>query len=580
MAQAVSLFDLGPARSPEIQQAINLMATSGIEERGAVFTRREVVEFILDLAGYQTDGNLLECRLLEPSCGRGDFLLVALERLLDAFNRAGGRMEDASATLRDAIRAVELHQETFRTIQARVRALLLAAGVPQTAADELIGTWLLQDDFLLADLPAGFTHIVGNPPYVRQERIPGVLLAHYRVRYRTIYDRADLYIPFIERSLELLAPEGRLAFICADRWMKNKYGGPLRTLIAKRCHLEHYVDMTGTDAFHSAVSAYPAIVVLAGGQARDATTRVVHRPAVDGPSLQRLARRMGQSGHIDAAEDIEIQEIAQVAKGSAPWVFSTSHDVLAILRHLERTFPLLEATGCKVGIGVATGCDRVYIGPMDELPVEPDRKLPLVMSPDIRSSRIVWSGKGIINPFTENGDLVPLGHYPQLAAYLAAHEQAIRKRNVAQTHPKRWYRTIDRIYPALTCTPKLLIPDIKGDANVVYDAGNYYPHHNLYYVTAAEWDLHALQAMLRSAIARVFVASYSVKMRGDFLRFQAQYIRRIHLPSWHSLSLVLQTQLRDAALASDWAAANEIACDAYQLSPADGARLLQAASMQ
>ena len=53
--------------------------------------------------------------------------------------------------------------------------------------------------------------VIGNPPYVRQEMIPDVLLAEYRSRYTTVYDRADLYIPFIERSLRLLSTGARLA---------------------------------------------------------------------------------------------------------------------------------------------------------------------------------------------------------------------------------------------------------------------------------------------------------------------------------------------------------------------------------
>ncbi|EQD43311.1 hypothetical protein B2A_09945 [mine drainage metagenome] len=53
--------------------------------------------------------------------------------------------------------------------------------------------------------------MIGNPPYVRQELIPAALLAEYRRRYSTLYDRADLYIPFIERSLTSLAPAGCLA---------------------------------------------------------------------------------------------------------------------------------------------------------------------------------------------------------------------------------------------------------------------------------------------------------------------------------------------------------------------------------
>ena len=96
-----------------------------------------------------------------------------------------------------------------------------------------LGAWLRNDDFLLADIRSRFDFVVGNPPYIRQELIPDRLIAEYRSRYETIYDRADLYIPFIERSLKLLKDGGLLGFICADRWMKNKYGGPLRAMVAR-----------------------------------------------------------------------------------------------------------------------------------------------------------------------------------------------------------------------------------------------------------------------------------------------------------------------------------------------------------
>src|SRR3546814_1202226 len=56
-------------------------------ERGAIFTRREVVDFILDLVGYTSERPLQEQALLEPSFGDGDFLLVAIDRLLAAWRK-------------------------------------------------------------------------------------------------------------------------------------------------------------------------------------------------------------------------------------------------------------------------------------------------------------------------------------------------------------------------------------------------------------------------------------------------------------------------------------------------------------
>ena len=241
-----------------VDAAVAQMAESGIEERGAIFTRREVVDFILDLTGYTDDKPLHTQRLLEPSFGNGDFLLAAVERLLRAWHTADAPLE----SLIDSVRAIELHRKTFTATRARLAALLREEGLPDVDCDRLLDAWLVQGDFLLHPLPDGFHYVVGNPPYVRQELIPDALIAEYRRQFTTVFDRADIYIPFIERSLSLLAEGGALGFICADRWMKNRYGGPLRKMVAEGYRLKFYVDMVDTPAFHSEVIAYPAITVI------------------------------------------------------------------------------------------------------------------------------------------------------------------------------------------------------------------------------------------------------------------------------------------------------------------------------
>jgi TaqI-like C-terminal specificity domain len=143
----------------------------------------------------------------------------------------------------------------------------------------------------------------------------------------------------------------------------------------------------------------------------------------------------------------------------------------------------------------------------------------------------------------------------------------ICNRNVAKRNSDRWYRTIDRITPTITHMPKLLIPDIKGEANIVYEEGRFYPHHNLYYITSDTWDLKALQAVLLSEITRLFITTYSTKMRGGYLRFQAQYLRRIHIPYWKDVPEKLKVKLRTAAEKRDIAACNTVTFELYRLTP-------------
>ena len=566
-------FDLllersGTFRPASVAAAVETLAARGdVASRGAVFTRSEVVDFILDLAGYTPDRTLHQRRILEPSFGGGDFLLPATRRLLESL-RAHGSSLKLVDQLADSIRAVELHEASFEATRAQLITVLTQEDVSRAAAITLADRWLVQGDFLLEPLEGAFDFVIGNPPYVRQELIPEALLAEYRSRYRTLYDRADLYIPFIERSLSLLGRGGQLAFICADRWMKNRYGGPLRSLVAQDFHLKAYVDMVDTAAFHSDVIAYPAIVLIE--RANAGTTRIALRPPIEAAVLAELAISLRDSKPAPAS--VDVRAVTCVTSGSEPWLLEMPGQ-MSLLRRLEQTLPTLEEAGCKVGIGVATGADSAYIGDFDSLDVEDDRKLPLVMTRDIDSGEVKWRGQGVINPFADDGGLVSLGQYPRLARYLEARKGPIAGRHCAQKTPLNWYRTIDRIWPALTHKPKLLIPDIKGEAHIVYEQGKLYPHHNLYFVTSDQWELRALQAVLLSSVTRLFVASYSTKMRGGYLRFQAQYLRRIRLPHWRDVPDDLRHKLRDAAIRRDFSACNQATYQLYGIDDHEAATL-------
>lgn len=545
-----NLFDPCP-----ITVAVHELAHACGEQRGAIFTRPEVADFILDLCGYTVDQPLYERRLLEPSFGSGDFLFLAVERLLAAYRRSGGA--DPARDLEHAIRGIELHHASYRHTRQVLLGLLKAHGINDADAELLCSAWLSQGDFLLTPHESCFDFVVGNPPYVRQEMIPAALIAEYRARYATIFDRADLYIPFIERSLDLLARGGVLGFICADRWMKNRYGGPLRELIATRYHLRSYIDMVDTPAFTSDVIAYPGIFIIANEAGLK--TNVASRPEISSPVLAALARRLTD------ADGNTCDAVQVVGHRSAPWIVHSSGNSDLIGR-LESKYPTLEDADCKVGIGVATGADRAFIGDYATLDVEEDRKLPLITTRDIQSGVIVHRGLGVINPFADGGGLVALRDYPRLARYLEAHRDTIASRFVAVKSPDRWYRTIDRIYPDLVHRPKLLIPDIKGEAHIVYDEGRYYPHHNLYFVTSNSWDLIALQAVMLSNVTRLFVSSYSTKMRGGYLRFQAQYLRRLRVPHWKDVPNDVRSMLIAAGERRDRGACNDAVAALYGLS--------------
>ena len=367
---------------PVTEAVERLASASGVEERGAIYTKREVVDFILDLVGYEADKPLTKYRILEPSFGDGDFIHPIIDRLLAAAQREPGGL--TVKRLKPALRAVELHRETYMKHRLSIAEKLQNSGFSHADSEELLAAWLTQGDFLLYDFAHDFTHVVGNPPYIRQEVIPNILMAEYRQRYETIFDRADIYIPFIEKSLSALEQDGRLSFICSDRWMKNRYGRKLRDMVSRDYSLSVYVDMVDTPAFHSEVTAYPAITVIE--RSKQNRTRVFARPEIDKDVLRSLSNDLTAK---ELNKGSIVREIRDVAAGAEPWVLSEFEE-LALVRRLEAKFPKLEAVGCKVRIGVATGADKAFIGDFETLDVEPSRKLPLVMTKDIQTGEVQW----------------------------------------------------------------------------------------------------------------------------------------------------------------------------------------------
>lgn len=533
--------------------SLNYGVRSSGEAHGVVLTKPHIVELILDLAGYRANCNLSCLSLLEPSCGHGAFLVPAVGRLLDSSREVGLPFE----SLVGSILAFDIDPSHVTRTKEVLQGVLASKGVESQTAQHLVDSWIKEGDFLLASIARKFDVVVGNPPYVRTEQVPEALQAEYRRRYSSLYGRADIYVAFIERGLSLLSSTGVLSYICADRWVVNKYGSPLRRIISDGFCLKSYIDLHKASPFESDVIAYPSIFTLSHGRT-EAVPVVTLQSGSKGECAQAASILLG--GSMGDRPSVRVEDYETWFSGDDPWILS-SPDHLRMLRRLEESFTPIESMA-RVGIGVETGCDRVFIVG-GGTPIETSRLVPLVMREDIKRGSIKNARRFVLNCFESGGGLVDLERYPQLSNYLNSHSDVVRRRHVSKKNPRAWFRTVDRVYSDLICKPKLLIPDIAGSNEVVFDQGRYYPHHNLYYITSEKWDMEVLGGLLSSRMALFFVWSYAVKMRGEYLRFQAQYLRRIRLPDPDSLSSSLKSDIKQAFRDRDFKKLDNLSAHAY-----------------
>ncbi|TKB78452.1 MAG: SAM-dependent methyltransferase [Nitrospira sp.] len=487
-----------------------------------------------------------------------------IERLVKSCRKLGRPLSDCQ----DSLIAYELDEKSAAHARTVAQDLLVDHGAKSLLAKKLAEAWVVNGDYLLDADTRRADFIVGNPPYVRLEDIPEETASVYRSAYPAMRGRADLYVAFFEAALRQLKTGGVCTFICADRWMRNQYGAELRQLISSAYSVEMLLSMHHANAFDDEVDAYPAITVIR--HAKQQST-IVANADQDAENVQpgELATTLQTTSQTILPQGIHRAVVHTWFKGSDPWPCH-SPEQLALLRQLEDQFSPLEMNA-KVGIGVATGNDRVYITTDADL-VEPPRLLKLALAKDLTDGTVRWSGHYLVNPWNHDG-LVNLKTYPKLQAYYERHAEALKKRHTAEKSVDKWYKTIDRVNHTLTHTHKLYIPDIKSTLEPVLDRGETYPHHNLYFIQSEEWDLEVLGGLLLSKVGQFFVESYGVRMRGGYLRFQAQYLRRIRVPAPKSLSKIQSHELRDAFRLRDRPRATQAALDLYGVT----ARTLEAA---
>lgn len=458
---------------------------------------------MLDLIGYTPDKNLSLYTLLEPSFGQGEFLIEIQKRIIQSAKRFNF---DATATMSNNIYGCEIDDIKYDKCIEGLRSTM----------PNFIPLKLKKEDFLTSIWDIKFDYIIGNPPYIRYENIPKDALNSYKIKFYTFHYRCDLYVLFYEHCLKNLSKNGRHCFICSNRWLKNEYGRKLRSLISSYYKLEYIIDVENLDVFKESVLAYPSITLISSTdvdrKVKIATIRDLKELKLPLSTTQKEIRTSDNWDNLFVSEDID--------------------DLTTI-----------KDQGFKVGIGVATGADKIYISSELKYMVENELLLPIVNAKDLTGNEFRSKGLYILNPYDSNGNIIDLSKYPKAKEYLESFKPILESRHIVKKG-QVWYSLIDKIKPQIIQQPKILLPDISGNNIIFIDYGLYYPAHNIYYITGKSISqLEQLAAILMSEFVKKQIEGISNRMNGGFPRWQSQSIKRIRIPRISTIPHNLSYQL-------------------------------------
>ena len=404
--------------------------------------------------------------MLEPGAGDGEFLVEAVRRLVASFNRSGRHLDIKS--LRDRILAYELAPREANKAKSRIVAEMKGLGIHHTTAKACARAWVRTEDFLLAEFPhSSFTHIVGNPPYIRWSKLPKTMSKAYAEKLSGTIARGDLYLPFLHRSFEHLTDDGRCAFVCSDRWRYTVYAKDFRRKWLACMHIETESAGEPKDAFDRDVYVHPEILT--------ATRRNSPKPKT--PRLKRGGKTLAE-------------------------------------------------LGCTIRVGPALGVTPAFVLNPHENDVESHLLHPWVDTSEVLAGRVDWSGRRVISPYDDTGALIDLEHHPLFAGHVRQFEARLRARYIVR-NGAAWYRTIDKVKAVDWSPPKLLIPEVAKVPRVAIDRSGAIPSHGLYCIFSNEADIQEIYNRLCDGKLAKALAPIAPKVKGCYTRCYRRFLAKI-----------------------------------------------------
>lgn len=281
-----------------------------------------ICEKTINPQSFSTIEEVLNAKILEPACGSGTFLISAYEllekRLIELYNEGNidGKYEDwffqsddsvymtvhgKRELMKSCIYGIDI-DETAIEVTKMSLALKIIDNINLIVLNEvgvygerilrdihnniINGNTLVETDFLDNDVPeseiyeanpldinntfneiignGGFSFVIGNPPYVEPKHYTKLypnMYEYIKNKYQIATGKGDISLYFIKRSLDLLAPNGKIGFIIQKRFFKTEYGKNIRDILSSNGYLEEVIDFKSNDIFKGRIT-YVAFMLI------------------------------------------------------------------------------------------------------------------------------------------------------------------------------------------------------------------------------------------------------------------------------------------------------------------------------
>ncbi|GAA7510933.1 class I SAM-dependent DNA methyltransferase [Helicobacter pylori] len=284
----------------------------------------------------------------------------------------------------------------------------------------------------------GFDCIIGNPPYIRQEKIKD-LKPLLQKQYHDFYNSSsDIYTYFFALASNLLKEKGFSAFITSNKYTRAQYGAKLREFLLKNTTIISYMELNALKVFESATVDTSIINFIKQPPTKESVFKYYEPIKNDKEDLKNAHSLL----------------IKQNALQTESFIFANT-TLLNLRDKMENIGTPLKDWGIQIYRGILTGCNEAFIIPtekrdeilkncddaqkdergMSERERTKELIRPILRGKDIKRYRYEWAGEWVINThngYTSFSHKIPpidIEKYPAIKAHLDSHWDKISKRD-------------------------------------------------------------------------------------------------------------------------------------------------------
>jgi len=557
---------------------------------GEFYTPKEVIEYILDAVGYKPENEIRGNKILDPACGSGSFLVESMQRLIERYRRIGFNLKDPDYAKQiiegciSSIYGLDIHP--FACFIAEMNLLFQLVDLYDVVrqkdrlyelprlniyrVDSLApkGEYLELTEFLdnsrrvlfieetkSADKVKSieFDFVVGNPPYVRIQRMVG-LVYKYKQNYETAYANFDLYVLFIEKGIKWLKTNGKLGFICSNQFMGRTYGEKLRSFILRNCLIDHILDFGDSGVFKE-VTNYPCILIVRKSTQGGLFSYVrVFEPKID--LLKDIRKNLHLQVYRNASYDLFMVDQGGLTEDI--WKLSPSKEE-KIMEDINKHCTHLLGQISKILLGLQTGKDKLFIVyemkdinnelveiapsgyPNATFVVERELLKPVLRGKNVRRWEIEWDGSYVIYPHKRKNDvIIPISEeemqtkFLHTFDFLKKHKQGLETRIWYRKTPLQlhgsWYALMYYTTSKHFQKPKILTPALTNRNNFSLDCeGKYYfvmGTAGVYGILPEDVDAYFLLGLLNSKICEYYLKHIAPIKAGGYFQYSVRYLEK------------------------------------------------------